>query len=234
MDGRRLPRTARRIRIGPLWVDALTFEEAIDCAAALAGMGGAVFTPNVDHVVLASSDPALREAYSAAELVVADGQWVVWASRLLGTPLPAKISGSDLALPLARKAADQGRSLYLLGGAPGSAEAAAARLVRETGVRIAGVEAPRVDLSAPDEALVDRIRAAKPDFVLVALGAPKQELWIHRHLSTSSPAGCAGRPAGCRARDSSGCSGWRSNRGGSRAGICSTTPVSRPSSCASC
>ena len=55
-------------------------------------------------------------------------------------------------------------------------------------MRIAGVEAPRVDLAAPDEALVDRIAAAKPDFVLVALGAPKQEFWIHRNRARLRPA----------------------------------------------
>lgn len=179
-----------RIRIGSVWMDALGFHEAVEAIDALAasGRGGEVFTPNVDHIVKAESLPALREAYAEADLSLADGQWVVWASRILRTPLPQKISGSDLVLPLARKAAERGRSLYLLGGAPGAAKAAAERLARETGVRICGCESPRVDLTEPDEALLSRIAAARPDFVLVALGCPKQEIWSQRYHERLRPA----------------------------------------------
>ena len=178
----------RRIRIGSIWIDPLTFADALSRIAELSGRGGAVFTPNVDHVVNADRNPALREAYASADLCLADGQWVVWASRVLGTPLPAKISGSDLALPLARRAATDGRSMFLLGGAPGAGEEAARRLSRETGVRICGVEAPIIDLRAPDEDLLSRIEAARPGFLLVALGSPKQEIWIHRHRERLRPA----------------------------------------------
>jgi len=178
-----------RIRIGSIWIDVLTLPGALEAIDALASRdGGAVFTPNVDHIVTADSNPALREAYASADLALADGQWVVWASRLLGTPLPEKISGSDLILPLARMAAARKRSMYLLGGAPGAAEVAAARLERETSVRVCGFDAPRIDLSAPDDPVVQRIAAAKPAIVLVALGAPKQEIWIHRHLDRLRPA----------------------------------------------
>src|SRR5438067_3441967 len=123
-------RRVNRVRVGPLWMDALSFDgvlEAVDRLAA-SGKGGAVFTPNVDHIVIADSHAGLREAYAGADLSIADGQWVVWASRLLGTPLPGKISGSDLILPLARRSGQRGRSMYLLGGSPGVAEPAARRL----------------------------------------------------------------------------------------------------------
>src|SRR4051794_23047296 len=125
-----------RVRIGRIWIDSLTFDEAQDAIESLVGRGGAVFTPNVDHVVTADRSEEFSAAYQAADLSVADGQWVVWAARLLGTPLPAKISGSDLVLPLARRLGARGRSVYLLGGAPGAAEAAARRLGEECGVRI--------------------------------------------------------------------------------------------------
>src|SRR5712664_2985768 len=74
--------------------------------------------PQFDHIVNAETDAELRAAYAAADLAVADGQWVVWASRILGTPLPAKISGSDLVLPLARAAARSDLSMHLLGATP--------------------------------------------------------------------------------------------------------------------
>jgi N-acetylglucosaminyldiphosphoundecaprenol N-acetyl-beta-D-mannosaminyltransferase len=177
-----------RVRIGQIWIDSLSFAAAIGAIERLVGRGGTVFTPNVDHVVNAQTDAEFRAAYDAADVSIADGQWIVWASRFLGTPLPAKISGSDLALPLAKRAGERGFSIYLLGGAPGVGEIAAKRLEQECGVRIAGVDSPRIDLNTPDPALIERIRAAKPDLILVALGSPKQELWIHRNHEALRPA----------------------------------------------
>jgi N-acetylglucosaminyldiphosphoundecaprenol N-acetyl-beta-D-mannosaminyltransferase len=177
-----------RIRIGRVWIDCVTFEEALAAVESLIGRGGAVFTPNVDHVVTAEKNEEFAAAYQAADVSVADGQWVVWAARALGTPLPAKISGSDLTLPLAKRLGASGRSVYLLGGAKGAAEKAARRLEQECGVRIAGIDDGRVDLTAPDPAQIARVKAASPDVVLVALGSPKQELWIHRNREAVRPA----------------------------------------------
>lgn len=170
-------------------MDAITFEGALEAVERLiaAGNGGALFTPNVDHVVIADSHPGLREAYAAADLSVADGQWVVWASRFLGTPLPGKVSGSDLILPLAREAGRKGRPIFLLGGAPGVAEAAGQRLEKE-GAIVCGWESPQIDLATPQDSLVARIAAAKPALILVALGCPRQELWIHRYRDRLRPA----------------------------------------------
>ena len=177
-----------RVRVGHIWIDSLTFDGALDSIEALIGRGGAVFTPNVDHVVTADKNEEFRAAYERADVSVADGQWVVWAAKVLGTPLPAKISGSDLTYPLAKRAGAKGRSIYLLGGADGAAAAAAKRLTEECGVRIAGIDSPRIDLTRPDPALLERIKEAKPDLVLVALGSPKQELWIHRNREALRPA----------------------------------------------
>lgn len=182
-----------RVRFGHLWVDALTFTGALDRIVALvqSGAGGSVFTPNLDHVVTAEDDLSFRAACASADLSVADGQPLVWASRLLGARLPEKVSGSDLVWPLMQRAAQLGWRVYLLGGAPGVGEAAAERLTRELGVCIVGVDAPAIPLDAldgaPDPAL-ERARAARPDLVLVALGSPKQERWIHRALPRLRPA----------------------------------------------
>jgi N-acetylglucosaminyldiphosphoundecaprenol N-acetyl-beta-D-mannosaminyltransferase len=182
----REPGSARRqIRLGHIWIDALRFDEALAAIETLVstGAGGAVYTPNVDHVVTAEDDLAFREAYSEASLSLADGQPLVWSARLLGTPLPAKISGSDLTWPLMERASRAGWRVFLLGAGPGVAERAAARLADELGVAIAGVDAPHIRLDAPSsetDAIVGWVRAARPDLVLVALGAPKQERWIHQ------------------------------------------------------
>jgi N-acetylglucosaminyldiphosphoundecaprenol N-acetyl-beta-D-mannosaminyltransferase len=190
-SGARL-RSRTRVRIGHVWIDALGFAEALTEIEQLvaAGRGGAVFTPNVDHVVTAEDDEAFRAAYAAASLSLADGQPLIWASRLLGTPLPAKISGSDLVLPLMDFAGRRGWRVYLLGGRPGAAAAAAERFQRELGVEIAGVDTPSIDLAreSQDDAITERIRGARAHLVLVALGAPKQELWIHRVRERIRPA----------------------------------------------
>jgi N-acetylglucosaminyldiphosphoundecaprenol N-acetyl-beta-D-mannosaminyltransferase len=186
-----LPRPPR-VRFGSIWIDSLTFAGALDEIDRLvgAGAGGAVFTPNVDHVVSAESNPAFREAYARANLSLVDGQPLVWASRLLGTALPQKISGSDLVEPLMERAGRRGWRVFLIGGAPGSAKAAAKRLSSAYGVAIVGIEDGRIGLepSPADEALLLRIAEARPQLVLVALGAPKQELWIHARRARLAPA----------------------------------------------
>lgn len=176
--------------MGRLSIDALTFSEAVEAIAAMVagGRGGTVLTPNVDHVVLAEEDESFRRAYETANLSLVDGMPLLWASRMLGTPLPEKISGSDLVLPLLQRAERDGWRVFLLGGAPGVGQRAAERAVeRFPRLVIAGVAAPLIDIAAPAhsrESVLKDIRASKPDLVLVALGAPKQEIW----MSEASPA----------------------------------------------
>jgi N-acetylglucosaminyldiphosphoundecaprenol N-acetyl-beta-D-mannosaminyltransferase len=163
-------------------IDAVTQLEAIDYIATMVGsVGGTVFTPNVDHVVLAQKTPRLRRAYQATRLSLVDGMAVLWACRLLGWPVPEKVSGADIVRPLIARAARVGWRVYLLGGGPGVAELAAFLLTREfPGLSIVGIDDSIVDMEAPREsrrAVTERIRAARADLVLVALGTPKGELW---------------------------------------------------------
>jgi N-acetylglucosaminyldiphosphoundecaprenol N-acetyl-beta-D-mannosaminyltransferase len=182
------------VLIGGLPIDRLTFDQAIDAVDSLvsAGKGGSVFTPNVDHVVQFVEDERLREAYGLASLSLADGMPVVWASRLLGKPLPEKVSGSDIVMPLVLRAAARGWRVFLLGGADGVGEAAKAEMLRAApGLNVVGVLSPRIDLSQGREqrtAIVETLRAARPDLVFVAFGAPKQELFIGEVQEALSPA----------------------------------------------
>ena len=82
-----------------------------------AGQGGAVVTPNLDHLRRATRDLSFAALVAEADLVVPDGMPLIWASRLQGTPLPERVAGSDLISSLSRGAAARGRSIYLLGGA---------------------------------------------------------------------------------------------------------------------
>lgn len=187
-----------RLMLAGVPVDAVTLEEALGRIEHLvrSGRGGCIFTPNVDHVVIAQDSAAFREAYAAADLCLADGMPIVWSSRLLGSPVPEKVSGSDLIVPLSRRAAALGWRTYLLGGQPGVPEEAARRISAECpGWRLAGTDSPIISASLPDpagDAAVERIRSVRPDLVLVALGAPKQELWIHRNLDRIRPAVAVG------------------------------------------
>jgi N-acetylglucosaminyldiphosphoundecaprenol N-acetyl-beta-D-mannosaminyltransferase len=170
-----------RFQIGTLPVDPCTFGEALARIEALvqSRLGGAVFTPNVDHVVIAESNAPLRAAYQRASLSLADGMPLVWAAPLLGGTLPERVAGSDLFIPLMQLAARRRWRVYLL-GAPEVAEAAANRLKREYGVTIVGWHSPLIAADGSDitGGSVERARAAKPDLVVVGLGSPKQELWI--------------------------------------------------------
>nr|BBH94392.1 WecB/TagA/CpsF family glycosyl transferase [Thermogemmatispora argillosa] len=142
-----------------------------------------IVTVNPEFVMEAQRNPAFRQAINEAALNVPDGIGVVWATRYLGQPAPERITGTDLIPALAERCATHGYRLYLLGAAPGVAEAAAARLcARFPGLQIAGTYAGSPD-PAEEEAILQRLAAAQADLLCVAYGAPAQELWIWRNLS---------------------------------------------------
>lgn len=179
---------------GQLHLHGVTLAAAVDEIEALvdAGKGGYVVTPNVDHVVRAEHSESLRDAVAAASLSLADGMPLIWMSHLLGTPLPEKVSGSDLVGPLLERASQRQWSVYILGAAPGVGQRAAERLSsRLVGLTIAGVDAPPIGFdkdSKMDDQVVEKVRVAAPHLILVALGCPKQEVWMHRHLHRYAPA----------------------------------------------
>jgi N-acetylglucosaminyldiphosphoundecaprenol N-acetyl-beta-D-mannosaminyltransferase len=142
-----------------------------------AGQGGYVVTPNLDNLFAVSHDSELRERALAAEVRVADGMPLVWASRIKGDPLPGRVAGSDLILELAGEIARSSKRLFLLGGEPGTADRAAATLrERNPGLTIAGTYCPPHGFEH-DEVEMDRTRealiSAQPDFVYLGLPFPK-------------------------------------------------------------
>ena len=106
-----------------------------------------MITANLDHLRRQRRDAAFREMLGEAELVVADGMPLIWASRLAGTPLPERVAGSSMVIPLAQKAAKRGLKLFLLGGNPGIAEQAAGILQeRCPGIEMVGTACPPMGL----------------------------------------------------------------------------------------
>lgn len=158
-----------------------------------------VVTPNVDHLVLLQRNHAFQDAYRDAAMVVADGLPLVQASRWLGKPLPERVAGSDL-VPAVFSQATQERPLrtFLLGAAPGVAERAARNIqLRWPHVQVVDTFSPPLGFEQDEEEngqILTRIEAVKPDLLVIGLGAPKQELWIHRHADqvSASVAVCAG------------------------------------------
>jgi N-acetylglucosaminyldiphosphoundecaprenol N-acetyl-beta-D-mannosaminyltransferase len=149
-----------------------------------AGRGGVVVTPNLDHLRRCRRNVDFSALVREASLVVADGMPLVWASRLQGTPLPERVAGSDLITTLSGAAADQGRSIFLLGGDEGTAEGAAEILRGKfSNLKIAGTFYPAPGFER-DEAtmrkIVELLQSTKPDIVYVGLGSPKQEVVIDR------------------------------------------------------
>ena len=152
--------------------------------ACAAGRGGWIVTPNLDHLRRLSADEALRASYGRADLVVADGMPLVWACRLQRTPLPGRVAGSDLISSLSRAAAENGLSVFFLGGDTGAADEAARVLrARFPALRVAGTAcpAPGFEHRAGElDLLAARLARTRPDLVFVALGSPKQEALIER------------------------------------------------------
>lgn len=184
--------TAKRLRLGKLNIDVLTFAGALDAVERLveARQGGFVFTPNVDHIVMVEDQPEFEGAYQRASLSLADGAPVVWASRLFDNPLPERIAGSDLVGPLLERAGQKKWRVAFVGAAPGVAEKAAAVARSKWGADVVMTEAPMVNLkdTAQLDAIGDRIAAARADLVLMAFGAPKQELLIAHIADRVKPA----------------------------------------------
>ena len=181
---------SRKVKLFGMEVDALRMSEAVDRVYGWITQAEYechyVVTPNVDHAVMFQEHAGLRAAYADASLVLADGAPVVLASRLIRRPLPQRVAGSDLAPEIFACAADRGGlKVFLLGAAEGVGARAAAQIAqRWPAVEIVGVYSPPLGFESDareNAAILDRILAARPDVLLVGLGAPKQELWVHTH-----------------------------------------------------
>ena len=170
-------------------VDAVSRNDAVMHIVSAAQRPGPyrVVTLGVEMVMRAQREPRFREALAEADLSLCDTIGILFASRARGGPLRERVTGVGLIEPLAMHSARDGDvRLFLLGGAPGVAERAAAALIaRYPGVRIAGIR--NGYFSAADRAaIVSAIGASGANVVLVGLGSPKQEYWLEENLQATS------------------------------------------------
>ena len=179
-----------RVKLGGLYFDRLTLDQAVDRILSLAARTerdcSLVVTPNVDHVLRCQKSPELGRLYGTAALSLADGMPIVWLSRLIGNNLPARVTGADLLPALCRAASREQLSVFLFGGPPGAADGAAQSLraispglVIHTYCPPFGFEQNQLENSKA----IAAINAAGADILFVGLGSPKQELWLGRWRS---------------------------------------------------
>lgn len=172
------------VNLGGLEIHAITEPTCVEhiLSELSSGHGGWVVTPNLDHLRRFQSEPEFASACKRATLRVPDGRPLIWAAALQRTPLPGLVAGSNLIHSLSEGAALAGRSVFMLGGDPGTAEDAVRVLTaRYPGLRIAGTHCPDFGFERDDSVmhtLHEQLRDSGADIVFVALGSPKQEYVI--------------------------------------------------------
>ncbi len=140
-----------------------------------------IYTPNSEIIMVAYRDSEFCHVLNSADVLLADGIGVVYASKIVGNPISERAAGYDTACEVLRKLAPHGASVYLFGSAEGVAEKAGEEICkRYPGIKIAGVSNGYFD-DEKEKEIINDINDKKPDVLFVCLGAPKQEKWIHSH-----------------------------------------------------
>lgn len=164
-------------------VDRISFNDAVDRAENLVKTDGVstVFTPNPEIIMVAKDDAVFRSILNSAELCTADGIGVVYAAKILKTPVPERVAGFDLTCELLKRLSQSGEGVFLFGAKPTVAEIAKANMEKKyQGLNIVGT---RNGYFKPEDEseIVNEINESGAKLLLVCLGAPKQEKWIAAH-----------------------------------------------------
>ena len=164
-------------------INNVTMEEALEFALKLleGDRPGRIYTPNSEIIMQAQRDDNLRKILNDADLLIPDGAGVVLASRILNKNLKEKVSGIDLVKRIFENTKKRPASFFILGGKPGVAEKAAINIYSEyPRAKIVGYHH---GYFSEDQVpgIIEQINKSKAEILLVGLGAPKQEKWIHSH-----------------------------------------------------
>jgi N-acetylglucosaminyldiphosphoundecaprenol N-acetyl-beta-D-mannosaminyltransferase len=169
-------------------IDNITMDETLRLVEDCIDEGGfhQIATANVDFLVNSTRDRKLKEILGGCRLVLPDGMPLLWAARLMGTPLRERVTGADLVPRLAELSSRRGYRIFLLGASEAASRGAAAWIAGNCPqARVVGRHCPAfAALEGMDhDDILLRIEAAQPDILLVAFGSPKQEKWLamHRH-----------------------------------------------------
>ncbi len=188
------PQPAAEYELLGVRIHRVTMDKAMERVRKFVSQGTPhiIVTTDAGGIIRAQEDPEMRHIMNRADLVTADGAGVVLAARLLNLGIDTRVAGCDMVSEICKVAAEMGRSVYLLGAAPGVAEMAASNLqARIPGLRVAGVHDGY--FSPEDEpAIIREIRDSHPAALFVALGAPRQEKWIVQHMAELGVPVCIG------------------------------------------
>ena len=174
----------KQVEILGVTVNSLTMAQAVEAVQRFIAEKtvALVATANAEMLMRATQDEELKDILNQADLVVPDGAGTVWAAGHLGEPMPERVAGFDLAQELMAAAPARGDRIYFFGSAPGVADKAK-RKAEELypGIQVVGVRNGFFS-EADEPQIIAEIKAARPDILLVALGVPKQEKWLKKHM----------------------------------------------------
>lgn len=176
--------TASRVALFGIPIDNLSESELFARIGELVerGIPSQVTYVNVDCINKALANRAYRHLIETSDLVYADGMGIVFASWSIGQPLKQRLTGADIFPGLCRLCTEQGYSVFLIGGEPGVIDKAVENIKRlHPQLRIVGTHH---GFFTPEQSkqLVAQVREARPDILLVGMGAPRQEMWIRDHM----------------------------------------------------
>ncbi|MGE5673920.1 MAG: WecB/TagA/CpsF family glycosyltransferase [Mycobacterium leprae] len=184
-----------RTQILAIGVDQVTMAEAVERCMEWVHSDSThlVVTPNAEIGYAAARNPELAAVINGADLVIPDGIGVVLAARILGNPVPGKVAGVELTNNLLEALSRRGEGrVYLLGTRPEVVAKAAEHVARQyPGVQVVGYH-DGFFKDEEDAPVVAAIREARPDFLVVGMGSPRQEQWLYRHRAELNAKVCIG------------------------------------------
>jgi len=163
-------------------IDNITLEEVIEKVKELIKKGKTsyIVTPNAAHIVLLQKDKEFRKVYENAELVLCDGQPIIWISKIFGEPLKERITGVDLLFSLLQLSSKEKYGVYLLGAKEGIIKRTVENLQKKfPELRIVGYHN---GYFIDDEKMIKEINERSPDILFIGMGFPKQEKWIFKYI----------------------------------------------------
>ena len=174
----------KQVEILGVNVNSLTMAQAVEAVQQFIAEKkvALVATANAEMLMRSTQDEELKDILNQADLVVPDGAGTVWAAGHLGEPMPERVAGFDLAQELMREAPARGDRIYFFGSAPGVADTAKAKAEElYPGIQVVGTR-NGFFTEADEPGIIAEIKAARPDILLAALGVPKQEKWLKKHM----------------------------------------------------
>jgi N-acetylglucosaminyldiphosphoundecaprenol N-acetyl-beta-D-mannosaminyltransferase len=181
----------KKIKILDIPFDNVTKKEAPQLAfeRIAHGIKTIVVTPNAEIAQMCEENEDVKRAVINADIILPDGEGIVLASKKLGTPLYEKVPGVEFGMDCVKLSAENGYSLFLLGGKEGVAEKAASELrFRFPEIKIAGTRNGYFNrISDENESVIKQINESGANILFVCLGAPAQEIWAHENKEKLSP-----------------------------------------------